>query len=251
MSNTSVFLPLIRHESSIIRSRKNGRRHSKGWRYFYAAVILLVVLAATPFISLNGDFFGFQTTWYFSYGLLFATCGISIRQVNREFQSGTAGWWLSLPYSRSTLVITKAAGSLVQAVRIIAVGFGLIFIWGLYVMLLNPGTFSHDFIAFVQAGVKWLMSIIAFTPFVVGFGTMMAIIGKTKARPALPLLWILIWGGTSALYSSSMEGKLLDFVTNSGYPYSLYILIPLISSWMFAVIMISAAIYLLKHKLSI
>ena len=164
---------------------------SAGWRLFYAVVILIAILATTAIISWNNHL-SLQYIWYFSFGLLFSTCGIAIQQVSQEFRNGTSGWWLSLPYSRLTLVLAKTGREYGSSHSVIAIAFGLAIIWGFYATILAHLSLSHDFMMFAFSGLKWFITIIAFIPFVTGFGTMMAVIAKTKARPILPLLWVLI-----------------------------------------------------------
>jgi ABC-2 type transport system permease protein len=250
MTSQNVFIPLVKHELKWRRNmRKNRRRMPRGWRLTYAAFFLILVLGFTTYGSLNGNIH-LEGTWYFTWGLPFMIFGISINRVNREWQNETIGWWLSLPYSRSKLITTKFVASLLMSLLMCIVIFILVTLFGLYVMLLNGNPIGSSEGLFLLSGLKWFLLLIAVSPFAASFGTFMGTLAHTKARPALPLLWVFFWVMFPIMGMSGINFDIFN-ERSIGFPFTEFIILPILISWILAYILVRLSAYLLDRHLTL
>lgn len=251
MAQSSVLIPLIRHEASLKRGKCNKRQpFTRGWKIFYVVAGVLVLFAALTIGAANQQF-DLSSIWYFSFGMLFMTFGMAYGHIQHEFKNGTSGWWLTLPYPRQVLVVSKVVGSLLHAIRIVGIVFGVAAIAGLFVTLIQSHGLTAEFGKFLITGLKWLLTTIAFMPFAAAFGTMLSIFTKTKARPATPILWVLLWVTFPFLGSTGLMQQFFGFTENGWFPFTIMIIAPVILSWVLAVVLTLITAYLLERKLSI
>ena len=250
MASNNVFMPLVKHELKWRGNvKKNRRRMPRAWRLTYFAFFIILVLVFTTYASLNGHIH-MDGTWYFTWGLPFVIFGISIGRVNREWQNETIGWWLTLPYSRRQLITTKFVASLLMSLMICAGIFILVTLFGLYVMLLNGGSFRSLAGPFFLSGLKWFLLLISLSPFAASFGTFMGTLSHTKAKPALPLLWVGLWAMFPLV---SMNSSTINFFNerNIGFPFTELILLPILISWILTYILVRLSAYLLDRHLTL
>jgi ABC-2 type transport system permease protein len=250
MGSQNVFISLIKHELKRRGNiKKNRRKLSRGWRLTYAAFFLLLALVFTTYGALNGHIH-LEGTWYFTWGLPFMIFGISINRVNREWQNETIGWWLSLPYSRGTLITTKFVASLLMSLMFCFAIYFLVTLFGLYMMLLNGNFIGNLTGIFLLPGLKWFLLLIALSPFAASFGTFMGTLSHTKARPAMVLLWILFWAMFPIV---GMSGQNFGFFNerNIGFPFTELIFLPILFSWILAYILVRLSAYLLDRHLTL
>lgn len=250
MDAQSVFMSLVKHELKWRGNiKKSRRRITKGWRLTYVAFFLLLVVIFTTYSTLNGHLH-LDGTWYFTWGLPFMIFGVAIKRVRREWENETLGWWLTLPYSRSTLTASKFVASLLISLLYCLIIYSLVTLFGLYILLLSGNLMGHSFVLFILPGLKWFLLLIALSPFAASFGTFMGVLSHTKARPALPLIWVLFWAMFPII---GMRGYDFNHFGDqmAGMPYTWLIIIPILISWLFAYLLIRVAAYLLDKHLTL
>ncbi|SDW27252.1 hypothetical protein SAMN05444487_102118 [Marininema mesophilum] len=170
------------------RERSGSTSMPKKWITIYGALALVIVAGIATYLGIQGET-KFKEIWYFNWGMLFWATARAGKSVQKEWDNETAGWWLSLPYSRGTLLTAKFFVNLIRWVKTSAVIYIALFIFILYVMALE-GKGSEIFDVLVKGG-QWYVLFISLSPFAIGVGILNWVIRKSMFRPMFPLLWIL------------------------------------------------------------
>lgn len=182
--NTSTFLFLMKDEFR----RRNSTKHSNKWWMFYAAAGILIGLIFAAVFANNLDPYGVM---FMSFGFPYITFIIAYSIVIREWKNDTFGWWLTLPYPRRTLILSKYAASICTAVIMHAIFWVGTQLFVAYALLLK-GNFSFSSLAnFMQTSAIWYGVIMMVIPFMTAFGTLTGVVSRSRLKPLTPLLWML------------------------------------------------------------
>ncbi|EPZ44150.1 MULTISPECIES: ABC transporter permease subunit [Alicyclobacillus] len=247
-----IFWPLVRQDFKW-QHKSDRVRMSRPWRIAYAIAIALVIVGLTTYGSLVSHTH-ISTAWYVALSLPWIAFGTSIASVKHEWKNGTVGWWLSLPTSRLQLLTSKFVAVLL---RVVLIGCGLycvIGVLGLYTMGLQ-GQFHTDSAGqFLLTGAQWVLLAMAAAPFASAFGMLFPIARSSKARPAMPLIWIIFVGIWWVAFS-----QISRFI-QTGYrsdTHTLYLnlspnlIYPLLASWILAYLLIRFAARVLDRYLTL
>lgn len=245
MKTNNMFGSLLKHDLKM-RKRQN-RQFPRAWRLLYLAFGVIIALVVATYVSLvetvqlNTDF------WYFNIGLIFAIFGMSIGITKTEWRNGTSGWWLTLPLSRFQLVASKFLASLIRGGMLFLTLYGIIAFFTFYIMLISNSYNLEEALQFLWFGLKSSVLILSLTPFVAGFGVMYGVVGESKARPLMPLVWVM-WGGVWIL-TDFIRPDVVSYAGLVAIP-STFVL-PIMVSCVLALVMLRVSSYLLDRHLTI
>ncbi|MBW7454495.1 ABC transporter permease subunit [Paenibacillus sepulcri] len=253
MKTSATFWALMRHEFKVKGNGKRLNRSplSRKWAGIYGAVVLIIVLGTLTYFAMDHSL-KLLSLWFvtigFPYMLFFTGHGI----LKREWENETSGWWLTLPYSRLTLVGAKWSGAALRTLMAIAGFYAAASIYAsCIVLILNSYTMS-DLSAFLLVGLNWFVLIIGFGPFVLSIGFLTAAVVYTHWRPITPLLWVIFMGGGGLLFSKM--GPVFDQLNGDAavvwFPFPWEVLAAMIVSLPAAYLVIRLCAYLLDRKLA-
>lgn len=191
LNNTHVFLPLLKHEL-IRRGRRNKGQLTKQWRLIYAISFVISIAVVATYFSMTYQI-QLKYIWYVYWSIPFFIFGFGISKISREWNNETVGWWLTLPYPRHTLIMTKFWAVVIRGVLIASAVYVLILAFGAYATWISPKLSFTQFGAFAQFGLVLLLIDICAFPFTSSIGILYGTLKHTKWRPAIPLFW-MIWG---------------------------------------------------------
>jgi ABC-type transport system involved in multi-copper enzyme maturation permease subunit len=138
-------------------------------------------------------------------GVAYAPLGLGMHSVMREWKSGTAAWWLSLPHSRWLLISAKLAGIVIRFLRILlalyVVNKVLTFI-GLW-LLHAP---ASSYLASLRTDVKVMVLILPLGLAFSAFGLLVAFVNQTPLKPFSFLFWLAFGFGLVPLTSGMVMG---------------------------------------------
>jgi ABC-2 type transport system permease protein len=244
---------------SLVRQNMRGVKRSKPWfqkpwRTVYLVTVLLVFVVVATYVGLFVKSpIDLSVIWFFVIGLPFAAFGNGIGLIVHEWKNGTVGWWLSLPLSRMQLIMAKFVAALLRTILFFSALYIFINFLGWYTLILQ-GTFSVQAAAFLlTSGLKWYALLICACPFAAAFGMLIGVLTESRAKPILPLIWIIIgalWWlvtshGFAFLKINIVDGHLVFF------HFSLMLLYPFVASLIIAYVILHVAAYLLERQLAI
>lgn len=236
------FIPLIRHELG------NRRRYAKGdrpsfWRptnlLFYAIVIIAALLI------LYKDASDLSPLWNVCWVLPWIVFGVSIGVIRHESRQDTIGWWLSLPYSRLTLISSKFWAMLLCGIQIIGLILIAIICYATLALLFTHGSTIIGLIGFLKSGfVPVLLTLLAL-PLMASVGLTIGTVSLTRWRSAINKFWIL-WGLFWLFFGSMGFWKSLALLQNP-----LYLVLIIASSFIVAFLLLTFSAWMLKTKVDI
>ncbi|GAA5347066.1 ABC-2 type transport system permease protein [Planifilum fimeticola] len=247
MAAQSNFWALVKHDFK--RRKRRNMQIPKGWWLAYAGGALAVLLTLTTYAALHGHTY-LGPVWFTTFGLPFLSFGMATSLTASEWKNGTAGWWLTLPFSRLRLVTSKFVAALLRSVLIFAVVYCILALFGLYTMALVGPFDPHSAASYLLTGLKWNALLFSVCPFVTAFGILFCVLGESRAKPAIPLMWILFSGLWWLLFA---HGGVYLHVQTAGMPnlsVSPFLFIPIVVSWLLAYGLIRLAAYLLNRHLA-
>lgn len=182
--NTSTFLFLVKDEFR----RRNSAKHSNKWWMFYVAAGILIGLIFAAVFADNLDPYGVM---FMSFGFPYITFIIAFSIVIREWKNGTAGWWLTLPYPRRSLILSKYAASICTAVIMHVIFWVGAQLFVAYALILQGNFDFHSLAAFMKTSAIWYGVIMMVIPFMTAFGTLTGVVSRSRLKPLTPMLWII------------------------------------------------------------
>lgn len=255
-----MFWELVHHEWKLKGSwRKLDRSHGYGnVRVIYLAILALVAVGAATYFAIHGQL-KLNQLWGVAVAFPYMLVVMGVLMLKREWENGTFGWWLTLPYSRMCLVGAKFFAAWLRTVAVSCCVYVLISLFAGIIALLVNGYSSEDVWMTMLTGLPLLAIVIGVSPFILSLSLLLATIHYTTLRPISPILWIVIIGGLSTFYNGFQT-----FIPNDHLAHRLFsgqhgIWISnlwmetagLLISWIAAYLFIRIAAYLLERKLSI
>jgi ABC-2 type transport system permease protein len=247
MATQSTFWALVKHDFK--RRKRRNVNIPKGWWLAYAGGAAVVLLALTTYAGLHSHF-NLGPVWFTTFGLPFMSFGMATSLTVTEWKNSTAGWWLTLPFSRLHLVASKFVAALLRSVLIFVLVYCIIALFGVYSMALSGRFDPQAAASYLLTGLEWTALLVAVCPFATAFGVLFAILSESRAKPAIPLMWILFSGLWWLIFAH--DGRYLH-VQATGTPHlfvSPSLCIPIVSSWVLAYGLIRLAAYLLERQLA-
>lgn len=251
-----LFLSLVHHEWKLKGSwRKLDRSQGFGYgRTIYLALLALVAVGVATNFAINGQL-KLHQLWGVAIGFPYMLVVMGVLMLRREWENGTFGWWLALPYSRLSLVGAKFFAAWLRTAAVSCCVYVLISLFAGIIALLVKGYSSEDVWFTMLTGLPLLAIVIGFSPFILSLSLLLATIHYTTLRPLSPILWVVIIGGLSTFYSGFQT-----FIPSYHVAHRLFndqpgLLVSnlwaLLISWIVAYLFIRIAAYLLERKLSI
>ncbi|CAJ1003316.1 MULTISPECIES: ABC transporter permease subunit [Bacillales] len=239
----NTFRYLLRHEFRL----ELRKFFQKKWMAKYGGVIVLLLAAALTVWKERG---GFRTEYllYLAYMLPYLTFMISFRVLLREWKNGTVGWWITLPYSRSTLLLAKFGAAFLHMLLVYVLFFGSLTLLVLYNAAVHGlGTAPlHNLFAGEAVFATVLLGL---APFMLALGLLTAAVAHSRWVVLTPLLWILF--GLSANTLTWVAGNVLskqpDAWVSAVLPGWIYPAIPLV--WALAGLTLTGAIRIVSRHL--
>ncbi|MGV3487723.1 MAG: ABC-2 transporter permease [Tuberibacillus sp.] len=256
---SNIYWKLVRHEFRWATSGKKGKRKVSGkWWAAYVAFVILTGFVVLTYASDLKDFH-IENIWFFSLGLPYIIFFMGHSLIKKEWDNETQGWWLSLPYSRQTLVGAKFTGSLLQSWCMLAGIYVLATIYAVYITMIQSDLTAANLWHFMAVGFNWIFMLAILSPIITGLGLTVSLIPYTVLRPIVPALWFLFMGAGSFLYwglgSPQNNNKFFTQFSgdvNTGYlNFPIYMYGIAVLGWILAYLLIRLLGYLLDHKLSL
>lgn len=256
----SAFFSLIKHEVKWRRIRQRENQQESGrWWILYPILGFLFGIGYLTYIAVQGDFFKPEFLWTFTLGFPFIAFGMGYSLVNREWEGGTSGWWLTLPYSRTQLISAKLWASLLQTWMIYLLAFVVCLLLGCYVMLLQGILSFSDLLGFMFLGFVWFLLMVGISPFTTAFGVLNAVLVKSRIKALLVLLWGLFWIAPNIFFwtlsADHRDGGMFsqmfspDLAWDFLSPYFLSAIVVISVSWLLAYLMVRSAARVIDRKL--
>ncbi|MDO0823800.1 hypothetical protein [Desulfosporosinus nitroreducens] len=213
-----AFLTLVRNDSKL---EKEDRRHRSLLSKVYAVFAVVLINAALTFSK------GYIDIHLIIWCLLILTpFGSAILVVNKEWQEGTTGWWLALPYSRSLLLSAKWVASFWRVLKMYGIFFASILILAsIYNLTLPVFLPKMQLLDLLQACARDLSWLIIISPFSIILGALMVIITRSHWIPVSLIFWVM-FGLMANLYVAEALGlspQKGSFVSHSGQGFCLII----------------------------
>ena len=254
MSTRDVFRTLVNNDARLGFHFKYFKK--TGWNYFGIFVILLVIglylftpVAEVLIIILS------LITGIFNPFLLMAIPYLLTQQViNHEWQNRTAGWWLSLPYSRTFLMASKSTVGFFRFLKIILIFVPVIVLLTVITAYLQPDASNarllHDFPQRVlyNAAIGIMLS-----PLSISLSSLMTVLDKSRIKkvlrflPAAIFLPIILLSNAN-FFPSIFGTLLLNFLFHPTWS-SLFVVFGV--SLGLGALLFLLAVYVLEHKIDV
>jgi len=248
-----VFWALVRNDSKFA---KGNRLQNSALNSICYGIVSALGLDGFLWADGQGFFNGGFILWCFLISIPF---GHSIYLLNKEWQAGTTGWWLTLPYSRSLLLSAKCVASIVNVLK----GYAFIFAFTLMMALIS-NSFEPDFLAHPQLidvlqgcaiDLIWLLII---SPFSILLGALIVIITRSHWVDSSSLSWFGL-GLLANLYVAKALGispRVVPAVIYQGQGYYLSVngsdfFTSLLVSLAVSALLFVFSVYILKRHIEI
>ncbi|AQR79509.1 ABC transporter permease subunit [Paenibacillus larvae] len=192
--DTKVWLFLTKDELT----RKNLFKSTKKWRLVYGFIGILLLIAILTYLNANIDLRP-EGYMYATFALPYLFFMRSFILLKQEWKNGTIGWWLALPYSRSTLLAAKFTTGIIRILVVLLIAWTGIQAIYLYTMLFQDLTLQ-DWFHFVQLSAECFLLLLIYAPFMSAFGVLTGVITFSRLKPVVPLLWIVYGISGNALF---------------------------------------------------
>lgn len=190
-----AFVYLLKQELKWHRDR----RKRNWWSLLY--ILLGVAIGLTFFTyAIHSGQFQLQYMWFFTFGFPFIMMGVAYSTIAKEWKNRMYSWWLSLPYSKETLMASKLFATWIQVLVLFVLAFGLLVIFSVYVVVLRSDISLSLLLEHLLGGLSWLLVLLAFYPFVASFSYLTFTSVHTKYRTVTPLLWIVLIVAINGLF---------------------------------------------------
>lgn len=244
--------------------RVNSLFQSMGmWKFYFVGFVFLAYIVYVGYQLATNQF---KTTDLIDigmgFGLLFPLImvGMLYNQFSIMWRTKNYVWWLTLPYSRVTLITTRMLASLWKMLNIVLIFYSIVFVLTLGIVLIQGSSLDviHQFLRFIIVSV---IVIFFFYPALAAYMMLLANIGQSRYKPLLPLLWVLffpamiiaIQGYLAPIFSTGMRisGELV--VNDSWYVHFQisYFWYTVVISWAISLLIVFVNAHLLKRKLEL
>lgn len=229
----------------------------------YAVLLFIVFLCFTVYATNQHWGFQLRNVWYFTLGLPWMLFGYGMGAIKNEWENSTEGWWLTLPYSRNTLIGAKYIAALLKTLYILLVTYALAIVYGvLYgvcISVLKGGFPLHEVIFFIVSGFWWYLLLMGLMPLMVSIGVLVAVIKYTNAKYISPLIYFFMfilgygmYGGLGVMNQKHNLYSIFSGETSPGSsPFPVVFFYFLIAGWILAYLLTRFSAYLLKNKLDV
>lgn len=243
-----VFWTLVRNDSKF---EKGDSRRRSLLNFLSYSIVTALGLGGFLWADHQGFFNGGFILWCFLISIPF---GHSIYLLNKEWQVGTTGWWLTLPYSRSLLLSAKCVASFLRVLK----DYAFIFAYTPMMVLIQysnlPNFIPHPQLTDVLQGcAKDLIWLLIISPFSILLGALIIIITRSHWVDSSSLSWFGL-GFLTNLYVANALG-LSPLSKPSVHPEQGYFLIvngndfftTLLISLAVSALLFAISVYVLKH----
>lgn len=232
MSN-EAFMYLIKHE---FKWWGHQRKKMNWWALLYSILGIAVGLIFFTF-GIRSGHLQFRYLWFFTFAFPFIMMGMTYASIAKEWKNRMYGWWLSLPYSRERLIMSKFIAAWLQTLIVFLCSYGFMALSSLYAVLISDHFTLQQMVEHLVNGLPWMLSLLAFYPIVAAFSFLTFIGSHTKYSPITPLLWIILIISINGLYwliqpfnlGESNEAEVLFSIK-----FSSATLIAIVATWLMA-----------------
>ena len=252
----TVFWKLVHHELySTANRRKNKKlKFSRNWTVGYWIAIVLLFFLIMTIVKLKTDF-QLVNTWFVTLGLPYMIFFWGFGLVKKEWDNETQGWWLTLPYTRTTLLGAKLVANMLQICLVLLSLFILSLIYSFYLELIQGAFNGQEMVHFIIIGLNWFILLGLFSPFIMSLGQFLAIANFTAIRVIMPILWFIFMGIGSVFYwgiplFNQLFAQMAGEKAVTFFPYSYVVFIPIFISIVCSFLILKLSAYLLDKKIA-
>jgi ABC-2 type transport system permease protein len=240
--NVGAFRYLLRHEFRL-ELRKFFR---KKWIGRYGVIIILLLAAA---LTVWGERGGFRTQYllFLAFMLPYLTFMISFRVLIREWKNGTIGWWITLPYSRSGLLLAKFCAAALHTLIVYALFFGGLTLLALYSAAVH-GLGAAPLRGWFNGEAIIAAVLLGLAPLLLALGLLTASVAYSRWVALTPLLWILfgLSGNTLNWAAGIVLSDQPDAWADAVLPGWIWAAIP--AAWVLAGLILLGAIHIVSRQ---
>jgi len=226
------------------------------WNYFGLLVLLLVInlYLFTPVAEVLNIILSL-ITGLFNPALLIGIPYLLTQQViNHEWKNCTAGWWLSLPYSRTFLLASKSVVGLFRFLKILLIFVPVILCLTLITSYLQPEASNLRSLYDVPERVLYNLAIgLSLSPFSLGLSNLITVLGKSQIKKVLRFLpaaiYLLIILLSYSNFFPSIVGTFLFNILFQSAWGSLFIVFGV--SLGLGALLFVLAVYVLEHHIDV
>ncbi|TGE38265.1 hypothetical protein E4K67_09875 [Desulfosporosinus fructosivorans] len=248
-----VFWALVRNDSKL---EKDDQR-----TFLNQVFSIFTIILVSAGLSWTAEFInlGF-IVWCL---LILTPFGNAIYLLNKEWQEGSTGWWLTLPYSKSVLLSAKCIASFWRVLKIYGILFATTLIMPFVYNSFQPAFLraqQPQFLDLLQACAKDLSWLLIISPFSITLGALIVIISRSHWAHASSLSWtgvgfgILINLYVAKAFAISPLNNLSNRNLEQGYFLSVnesYFFTPLLISLTVSALMFIFSVYLLNRHVEV
>ncbi|WP_438444527.1 ABC-2 transporter permease [Gorillibacterium sp. sgz5001074] len=255
---SSVWMSLLKHERKCGGSwrKANRGRLSRSWRLAYCFLVFAVFLGAASYFAYTDDL-RLQGLWFAGTGFPYMIFFLGHGMMKREWENDTYGWWLTLPYSRQTLVSAKWAAGWLRAARISLIVFAAGSLYAGAVVLVLPHYVLADWLDFVLTGINWLILLLGYAPLLLSLGQLTNVVFWTAWKPLGPVLLAgsmvcmgLLYSTLSGSWTPAFD-QLSGDVPATFFPFPWEVAAGIPVSLLFAWLILRLTSYLLERKITL
>ncbi|MGG0811482.1 ABC transporter permease subunit [Paenibacillus alvei] len=169
------------------RSHKAKSNNNK-WALVYWAIGIILLFV---FITMNAKHFEPNSILIITIGFPYMTFVLGYGLVKREWKNGTIGWWLTLPYSRSTLILSKWFVSSFMSFTFYVMAWLAMQLFVIYALLVKGTLSLAMYGVFLEESMIWYGIIMLTIPVMSAFGILTSIVSRSSLKPLTPILWIV------------------------------------------------------------
>ncbi|MHB8125293.1 MAG: hypothetical protein ACYDEJ_06545 [Desulfitobacteriaceae bacterium] len=250
MSMMRVFWALVDNDYRLgfhFRYIKNSE-----WKYFSLLVILLGMglYTSTRFAEVFIIVLSLITNLFNPF-LLFVIPFLFTKQViDHEWKNGTAGWWLSLSYSRTFLLAAKGTVGFFRFLKILLIFVPVIMFLILVTSTMQPDAGNARVLHHFPQMVLYNSAIgIILSPFSLALSSLIAVLDKSRIKKVLPFLppaiFLIFFLSFSSLSRSTLY---LDFFFHPAWSSSFIVFG---FSLGLGALLFFFAVYVLEHKIDL
>ncbi|WP_136608030.1 ABC transporter permease subunit [Paenibacillus dokdonensis] len=257
--DSAVFRNLVWHELKGKGSwkKQNRSRVSKSWWLAYCMIIFIALIVTATYFAVNNTL-QVNSIWYVTMGFPYMVFFWGYGCVKREWENDTYGWWLTMPYPRTKLVMAKWLGIWLKLLAGIVIVFVVLSAYVLILSLVLPNYSLATVGSFMITGIDWLTLVAGFSPLIISLGILTSIIQYSTLRPISPVVWIVFMSGLSLIFQlpdvvipeNMIQQETIHFEAE-WFPYSWETPLIMGASWILTYVVLRFTAYLLEKKLDL
>lgn len=243
-----MFWSLVKHEARWRMGNRNTKTnfHRWNWLIYTSFITLIGILGMTALASTKS--IDPQKMFYFFFAYPFVLFTLAGEQFGHEWKYQTIGWWLTLPYSRVTLMMAKFVAVLWKGFLMLISLLIVTIVLYYYLLIIDAPVKPIEPSAFLLSGCKWFLVVICSNPFIISMGLLFSVLWYSIYRTKT----LIAWGVLCVLYIILSSNNLWEIAGSFlSWEYTPILIAITVVSWVISYGLIYWSAYLLERKLNL